>query len=104
MTQVAQFAKFTARDGRGKDVVAALNNALVSARNEPGTRVYAIHQQVDQPDVVWMYELYHDIEAQKAHSGSAATAELRAAVADLLAEPLSVTRGHLGSQFGLPVS
>jgi quinol monooxygenase YgiN len=103
MTRVAQFAKFTARSGHGPKVVEALENALGSARTEPGTQVYAIHQEVDNPDVVWMYELYADADARAAHSGSPAASALRAAVADLLAEPLTVSRCVVGHEFGLPV-
>jgi quinol monooxygenase YgiN len=102
MPRIAQFAKFSARSGHGPKVIEALENALAGARTEPGTQVYAIHQQVDDPDVVWMYELYADADAQAAHSGSAATSALRAAVSDLLKEPLTVTRGLVGHEFGLP--
>ena len=49
-----------------------------------------------------MYELYESSEAQQAHSGSEATARLRAAVGDLLKEPLSVQRGTVHEGFGLP--
>jgi quinol monooxygenase YgiN len=103
MTRIAQFAKFTARSGYGQKVVEALENALAGARTEPGTQVYAIHQQDDDPDVVWMYEVYADADARAAHSASAATSTLRAAVADLLAEPLTVSRCLVGREFGLPV-
>jgi quinol monooxygenase YgiN len=101
MTKIAQFAKFTAKKDRGGDVITALEAALASARTEVGTEVYAIHLG-DDPDVVWMYELYADSDAQVSHSASAATALLRSAVADLLDEPLSVTRGPVHDQFGLP--
>ena len=102
MSRIAQFAKFTAKPGSGPQVVAVLETALKSAREESGTQVYAIHQQIDDPDVVWMYELYADGDAQAAHSGSDATAVLRSAVGDLLAEPLTVVRGAVGQEFGLP--
>jgi quinol monooxygenase YgiN len=49
-----------------------------------------------------MYELYASPDAQAAHSGSEATARLRAAVADLLSEPLTVTRGSALNSLGLP--
>jgi quinol monooxygenase YgiN len=103
MTKIAQFAKFTAKTGRGGEVVGALEVALETARTEVGTEVYAIHQG-DDPDVVWMYEVYADSDAQATHSASAATALLRSTVADLLDEPLVVTRGPLHDQFGLPES
>ena len=104
MTQIAQFARFAAKPGQGDKVFAALADASAAAAQEEGTLVYAIHVAPEDPDTVWMYELYTGPEAQAAHSGSAATAQLRAAVADLLAEPLSVSRGVPTKAFGLPAA
>jgi quinol monooxygenase YgiN len=102
MSQLAQFVRFVAKDGLGGKVVAALQDASVAAADEEGTLVYAIHVAPDNPDTVWMYELYASPEAQMAHSGSTATARLKAAVADLLAEPLAVSKGVPAEAFGLP--
>ncbi|MGC0367382.1 quinol monooxygenase YgiN [Rhodococcus sp. 27YEA15] len=100
--KVAQFARFTAKPGQADKVVAALEEASIAARSEEGTLVYAIHVFPDTPDVVWMYELYTDAAAQQAHSSSAATDRLKAAVKDVLAEPLTVSKGNPHSAFGLP--
>ena len=48
-----------------------------------------------------MYELYASPEAQAAHSSSEATARLRAAMGDLLDEPITVSKGTLHSALGL---
>jgi len=104
MDQIAQFAKFAARPGHGEKVLAALEDASRAAAEEQGTLVYVIHVAPDNADTIWMYELYASAEAQAAHSGSAATARLRAAVADLLAEPLTVSKGILHKALGLPGS
>jgi quinol monooxygenase YgiN len=93
MAQIAQYARFTARPGLGEQVLALLDEASRAAAEEPGTVTYTLHVDPNEVDVVWMYELYASPEAQTAHSGSEATAKLRAGVAGLLAEPLSVTRG-----------
>lgn len=102
MTRIAQFAKFTAKPGHGGDVVATMETALAAARLESGTEVYAIHVAGDQPDVVWVYELYSDTDAHAAHSSSAATAQMRTSLADLLAEPTVVLRSSVHAGFGLP--
>jgi quinol monooxygenase YgiN len=102
MPQIAQFARFAAKPGQGDKVFAALEDASVAAGQEEGTLVYAVHVAPDDPDAVWMYELYASPEAQAAHSGSEATARLRAAVGDLLAEPLAVSKGVPTKAFGLP--
>jgi quinol monooxygenase YgiN len=90
---IAQYARFAAKEGLGEKVRAALDDAAVAAAQEPGTLLYLIHDVQTEPDTIWMYELYASPEAQTAHSGSDATARLREAVADLLREPLTVSRG-----------
>lgn len=104
MSRIAQFARFHAKPGRGTEVVEALEAAFLAAASEPGTQVYAIHIQPDDPDVVWMYELYESEQAQRSHSGSDATAALRAAVGDLLDGALTVSRGAVHHEFGLPAA
>ena len=101
MTQIAQFAKFAAKPGHGEKVLAALEEASLAAAEEQGTLVYAIHVVPGDADTVWMYELYASPEAQAAHSSSEATARLRAAVGDLLDEPITVTKGTLHKASGL---
>jgi quinol monooxygenase YgiN len=93
MAQIAQYARFAARPGLGEEVLALLDDASRAAAEEPGTITYTVHVDPNDGDVVWMYELYSSPEAQAAHSSSEATAKLRAGVAGLLAEPLSVSRG-----------
>ena len=104
MAQIAQIVKFTAKSGRGPDIVKALETAAVAAAVEPGTYAYAIHTAVDNPDVVWMYELYADTAAQQAHSGSEASTQLRAAVGDLVDAPTELNRCELHQAFGLASS
>lgn len=101
MSRIAQFAELAAKPGRGEQVAAALSEAKAAAALEPGTLAFAIHTSSDDPDLLWVYELYESKDAQIAHSSSAATAALRAALADLLVAPLSVRRAALREGFGL---
>jgi quinol monooxygenase YgiN len=102
MSYIAQYARFAAKEGLSGKVRETLEDAAAAAAAEPGTLLYLIHDSQTEPDTIWMYELYASVEAQVAHSGSEATARLRAAVADLLAEPLTVTRGSTLNSLGLP--
>src|ERR1700722_1836452 len=102
MSYIAQYARFAAKEGLRDKVRAPLDLAAESAANEPGTILYLIHDSQTEPDTIWMYELYAGPDAQAAHSGSEATAQLRATVADLLREPLTVTRGSTLNSLGLP--
>jgi quinol monooxygenase YgiN len=102
MPYIAQYARFAAKEGLRDKVRAALDAAAEAAAGEPGTVLYLIHDSQSEPDTIWMYELYASPEAQMAHSASEATARLRAAVGDLLREPLVVTRGSTLNSLGLP--
>ena len=102
MSYIAQYARFAAKEGLAGKVREALEEAATAAAEEPGTLLYLIHDSQTEPDTLWMYELYASPEAQAAHSGSDATARLRAAVAALLSEPLTVTRGSALNSQGLP--
>jgi quinol monooxygenase YgiN len=101
MPKIAQYAKFAAKPGQGAAVREALEKAADAAANETGTLVYIVHVAVDDPDTIWMYELYASVEDQQAHSSSDATATLRATVGDLLVEPLVVSKGEPARVIGL---
>lgn len=101
MSRIAQYARFAAKEGLGGKVREALEEAALAAAEEPGTLLYLIHDSQTEPDTIWMYELYENSDAQAAHSGSEATARLRATVGDLLAEPLVVSRGSALNSLGL---
>jgi quinol monooxygenase YgiN len=102
MPQVAQFARFRGVEGKASELRAALEDAAKAASEEPGTLIYAIHQDAAEPNTLWLYELYDSVESQQAHSSSGATSQLRSAVGDLLQEPLSVSRGTPVTEKGLP--
>lgn len=106
-TPVAVFAEAVAKPGRRDDILAAARDAFVAAGEEPGTEVYAIHVCDDEPDVVRFYEVYDDVEARAAHSGSDVVRGLFAALRPLLAAPprIVVTRpvmakGHASDGVG----
>jgi quinol monooxygenase YgiN len=101
MSMVAQYARFVAKKGMGGAVRDALELAAETAATEVGTVVYIVHVALDDPDTVWMYELYASLEAQQLHSSSEATAQLRATVADLVGEPIVVLKGEPVRVLGL---
>lgn len=103
MGRVAQVARFEAREDAVDTLLAALDDASEAAVDEPGTLVYVTHVEQDAPHVFWVYEVYADEAARAAHSGSEATARLRAALAQTLAEPPTVTRALPRRQHGVPV-
>lgn len=99
MAMVSVVATITAKDGRGDEVIAAFERARQAVAAEPGTLLYALHRNQNNPNVFYVTELYEDQAALDAHmAGEAmqALAGLGDAIesADLqFATPVSVAKG-----------
>lgn len=94
MTKLAVHIRYTARQGRGDELAAAIEDMFDTVVNEPDTLVYAHHRDVDEPDVIWMYQLYADRKALETHRSSPAMDRLKDRLDELLAhEPeIGLTR------------
>ena len=86
MAKVALLAKFTAKEGKGDELIAAFGPLLEQVENEPGTLLYAMSRAKDDPDAFWFSELYADDEAFAAHGASEVMAKLAPAFGDLVAD------------------
>ena len=87
MSKVALFVKLTAQPGRREDLAAALGEMFGAVEQEAGTEVYAMHAAVEDPDVLWFYEVYTDAEAAAAHGGSDTMKSVGAQLQALLGAP-----------------
>lgn len=101
MTKTSLIVKMTAKSGQRDDVLAALMAVMPAAEAEEGTEVYSFHLDRNDPDTVWVFELYADDAALAAHAQSPAVAEMFAAVGPLLAEPPMLTQVDLHAAKGL---
>jgi quinol monooxygenase YgiN len=63
-------AKWTAKDGEGENVQAAIEQLIEPSRAEPGCRFYQPNRDPENPGVFFFYEIYDDEEAYKAHGSS----------------------------------
>jgi quinol monooxygenase YgiN len=62
-------AYWRAREGEAEACAAILRTmAQLSVANEPGCRMFAVHQAVDDPRDFFLYEQYDDEAAFKAHA------------------------------------
>jgi quinol monooxygenase YgiN len=55
---VARYGKATAKPGQGGELAEILLAAAAELDSDPGCLLYLINRQVDQPDVVWVTELW----------------------------------------------
>jgi (4S)-4-hydroxy-5-phosphonooxypentane-2,3-dione isomerase len=86
MAKVSLLARFTAKEGKADELVAAFEPLLEQVRNEPGTLLYVMNRAKDNPDMFWFAELYADDDAFAAHGASDAMAKAMPVLGPLIAE------------------
>jgi (4S)-4-hydroxy-5-phosphonooxypentane-2,3-dione isomerase len=86
MAKVSLLARFTAKEGKADELVAAFEPLLGQVRNEPGTLLYVMNRAKDNPDMFWFAELYADDDAFAAHGASDAMAKAMPILGPLIAE------------------
>ena len=64
-------ARFVVHEGRRDDALHVLDEMIAKVPDEPGTLVYQVLTDRDEPDVIWCYERYIDQAGLKAHQASA---------------------------------
>lgn len=57
------FGKLTAHPGKREELVSLLLEASRSLQDMEGCRLYIINESVDDPDAIWITELWRDAEA-----------------------------------------
>ena len=85
MTKVALVARMTAAEGKRDELVEAFGAIYDAVAGEEGTEIYALHLDAGDPNVVWFYELYRDMDALSAHGTSEAMAAAGPQLSSLMA-------------------
>ena len=63
-------AKWTAKEGEEETVLDAIKKLTPASRDEPGNRYYQATRDPDDPCVFFLFEIYDDEDAYKAHGAS----------------------------------
>jgi quinol monooxygenase YgiN len=58
MSRVARYGKATAKQGNGGELAEILLAAAAELEGDPGCELYLINRQSDEPDVIWVTELW----------------------------------------------
>jgi quinol monooxygenase YgiN len=86
VSQVARYGKATAKPGEGAELAEILLAAAAELEDDPGCELYLINRQADQPDVIWVTELWRsqgDLDASLERiRGSSGVAQALALVDD----------------------
>ncbi|HEY8467500.1 MAG TPA: antibiotic biosynthesis monooxygenase [Solirubrobacterales bacterium] len=62
MDKVARYGKAKAKPGRGDELARMLLKAADDMRSEPACELYLVNRQADDPDTVWVTELWRSRE------------------------------------------
>jgi quinol monooxygenase YgiN len=84
--------RLTANAGMRPALLDALNRYADGLGEEPGTEVYVVHTDPDDANIVWLYEIFADEDAQRAHQSAEGFAHLMTEIPDLLGGPPAVLR------------
>ena len=92
MSDIVLFAKMIAKPGAEAEMAKALTALVAASEEEPGLRIYAAHQQVDDPATFWFYEVYDGEDALAAHARGPRMTEARGKVREFGAAAPEVFR------------
>jgi quinol monooxygenase YgiN/quercetin dioxygenase-like cupin family protein len=88
MPSVGRYVKLTAREGKGGDLAELMRTVAAGLDSTPGCELYLVNRSRDEPDVVWVTELWlsqealdSSLEALQADEGKARLAEVTALLA-----------------------
>ena len=83
MAGVGRYMKFTAQAGRGDELAELLLRAAGSLNDTPGCELYVINRAPEQPDVVWVTELWLSQDALDASLEQLRSEDAQAQIAKL---------------------
>ena len=102
MTKVSAITTLVAKPGRFAELQRAANEMVAAVRSEPGTEVYAVSRATNAEDTLFVYELFSDRAAFRAHAAAGdRVSQLLAPLVDrvdvVLGEPLAEKPADRGS-------
>ena len=84
--------RLQAQPGQRAALLDVINRYTDGLSAEPGTEVFIVHLDPDDVDIVWLYEIFRDEDAQNAHRATDGFAALMTEMPELLASPPGVLR------------
>jgi quinol monooxygenase YgiN len=84
--------RLTAKTGMRAALLDLLNSYTDGLAEEPGTEVFVVSIDPDNPAIVWLYEIFRDEDAENEHRASPGFAVLMEQMPQLLDGPPAVLR------------
>lgn len=83
-------AEFTAREGAEDEVARLIREYALKVREEEGNLAFDVYTKSADPRAYWIFEVYRDEDAFKAHLDAPYGAPFNAALTPLIEEDASV--------------
>ena len=90
--RMGMLVRLTSAPGGRAALLDALHRYADGLAEEPGTEAYIVHIDPDDADVVWLYEIFRDSDAQREHQQASGFARLMEELTEVLAAPPGVLR------------
>ena len=90
--RMGMLVRLQAAPGSRAALLDVLNRYTDGLAEEPGTEMFIVHLDPDDTDIVWLYEIFHDAQAQVAHRAAEGFAALMSELPELLASPPGILR------------
>ena len=84
--------RLTASEGMRPALLDALHRYSDGLEEEPGTEVFVVHVDPDDANIVWLYEIFRDDDAQNDHRAAEGFAQLMTELPDVLGAPPAILR------------
>ena len=84
--------RLTASEGMRPALLDALHRYSDGLEEEPGTEVLVVHVDPDDANIVWLYEIFRDDDAQNDHRAAEGFAQLMTELPDVLGAPPAILR------------
>ena len=88
----SMLVRLTCQEGMRPAMLEVLNTYADGLAEEPGTEMFVVSLDPDDESIVWLYEVFKDVDAENAHRSSAGFARMMATMPDLLASPPAILR------------
>lgn len=76
VSRVGRYAKATAKPGQGDALAELMLDVAATLNAFPGCELYVINRVVEEPDVIWVTEIWSDQEAVEASLSQARGSDL----------------------------
>lgn len=88
------YGRMTALPGRREEAIALIKDGVRAGGDDTGLLTYSINTAFDDPDTIWVTELWTDKEAHDATTRSEPVATVTKRLLGILAQPPAGSYGH----------